>query len=72
MIDRLRRFLPASRYMLLAVFSAVLVFGYLWLALFFFDVGMPFIAVFMVLLLPVAVAFSLFLNILFFLRKKKP
>ena len=72
MFERLRRFLPASRYILLAVISAILIFGYLWLALFFFDVGMPFIAVFMCLLLPAVVAFSLLLNIFFFLRKKKP
>lgn len=70
-IDRLRRFLPASRYILLAVVSAVLVFAYLWLSLFFFDIGMPVVAVFLVLLLPAVVGFSLLINVFFFLLKKK-
>ena len=70
MVDRLRYFLPLSRQILFGFASAVLLFAYLWLALLLFRAEIPILAVFLVLFLAVVLVFSIFLNILFFLRKK--
>ena len=70
MLDRLRPWLSLSRRILFGFAFAILLFAYLWLALLFFRAEIPVLAVLLVLLLGAVLVFSIFLNILFFLRKK--
>ena len=67
----IERFYPYARLVLLALVSAVFLFSYLWLALFFCNAGAPFLGALMVLLLIALFVLSLLSVALFFLRKKK-
>lgn len=67
----IERFYPYARLVLLAVVSAVFLFSYLWLALFFCNAGAPFLGALMVLLLIALFVLSLLSVALFLFKKKK-
>lgn len=67
MIDR---FLPFSRWLLSGVAAALLLYGYLYLALLCFDAGMPLLGVLLALIFLAVLVFSAAINLCFFLRKK--
>lgn len=71
-LTMIERFYPYARLVLLAVVSAVFLFSYLWLALFFCNVGLPFLSVLMVFFLIVLFTLSLVSMVFFFFKKKKP
>lgn len=66
----IERFLPFSRWLLFGVSAALLLYGYLYLALLCFDAEMPILGVLLALILLVILIFSVAINLCFFLRKK--
>lgn len=66
----IERFLPFSRWLLSGVSAALLLYGYLYLALLCFDAEMSILGVLLALILLAILIFSVAINLCFFLRKK--